>query len=88
MALVAGKTLANAQGTYRINPDGTLTGKLVKGKRATGAWAWQGRFWCRDVVIEGQGETGTDCQKVEVNGAQLRQTRDKGKGKPVEFVLK
>lgn len=88
LAKVAGKTLSNSQGTYVIYPDGTLKGKVAGGKKLSGSWAWQGKFWCRNAIIEGKGETGTDCQKVELDGDKLRQTREKGKGKPVDFILK
>ncbi len=75
-----GKTLVDPDGnTFRVTADGKLTGKLTNGDKVRGAWKWNRRFWCRNVIVGGR-ELGTDCQKIEVDGNQYRLTRKKGRG--------
>lgn len=79
-AQLAGKKLIDEQGNVFIaNPDGTISAKLVNGKKFSGSWVWNKRFWCRNGVLDGQA-LGTDCQVFEVDGSSARMTREKGKG--------
>lgn len=58
--------------------DGTLTGSFG-GKDLTGAWNWQGKYWCRNARVGGK-EIGSDCQEMHLSATQLRTKRQKGKG--------
>ncbi|MCC5971631.1 MAG: hypothetical protein JJU15_16935 [Pararhodobacter sp.] len=65
--------------TYTSHADGRVTGTW-QGHRMVGGWQWHQGFWCRNVRV-GQGqETGTDCQVIELQGNQLRSTREQGRG--------
>lgn len=83
--LVVGKKLVTGNGYSFVNADGTLTGKF-SGKKFSGNWIWNGRFWCRNGVLGGK-EIGSDCQVWEIDGNKLRYTRKKGKGDAVVATL-
>lgn len=72
--------------TYVIKPDGTFTGKTTKGTKVVGAWNWQGRYWCRNLVV-GKKKAPTDCIKIELDGKKYRATRNKGKGDSIEGTI-
>lgn len=76
---VAGKTLAGNGATLVISADGKLSGKLNDGRKVAGAWVWNKRFWCRNLVV-GSDTLPQDCQKVTIEGNQITFTRNKGKG--------
>lgn len=60
-AQLAGKKLIDDQGNVFIaNPDGTISAKMVSGKKFSGSWVWNKRFWCRNGVLDGQA-LRTDC---------------------------
>lgn len=86
--VLAGKTLSDTNGgTYVIKADGTMSGKAPNGDKIRGAWKWSGKFWCRNIVV-GTRELGTDCQTWEVDGANYRVTRKKGKGQSTNGIIK
>lgn len=84
---VVGKTLSSpsGKGNFRATSDGKISGKVPKGK-IVGVWQWSGGFFCRNVRI-GSNELGTQCQKVEISGGQLKLTREKGKGDSVVYKM-
>lgn len=84
--LVVGKKLATSNGYSVANADGTMTGEFG-GKKFSGAWKWSGKFFCRNGVLGGK-EIGSDCQVWEIDGNQLRYTRQKGKGDSVIATIK
>ncbi|MGH1577504.1 hypothetical protein [Planktotalea sp.] len=79
-AIFVGKNLSFPGGTAVIHANGKTDGKLDKKGKYHGVWAWQKRFYCRNLVIGGK-ETGTNCQKIEIDGNTARFTRDQGKGR-------
>lgn len=85
-AQVVGKTASNEAGWAINHRDGTVTGKFGK-KKFAGKWVWSGRYYCRNGRLGGQ-EIGSDCLKIEVDGNQMRLTRQKGKGEMVLWQLK
>ncbi len=85
-AIFVGKNLSFPGGTAVIHANGKTDGKLDKKGKYHGVWAWQKRFYCRNLVIGGK-ETGTDCQKVEFNGTSARFIREKGKGRVTEITI-
>ena len=84
---IVGKSVVADNSTVVIAADGTLKGTTADGKKIVGAWNWQGRFWCRNVVVDGK-ELGTNCQQFEIDGTAVRVTRDKGRGDVVNAVLR
>ncbi|WP_425043238.1 hypothetical protein [Primorskyibacter sp. S87] len=87
-ATLVGKKAYDKHGNwFRWNADGSMSGKLKSGKSFAGAWKWSGKYLCRNVAVGGE-ELGTDCQKIEVDGNQVRYTRKKGKGESAVLTIK
>ena len=79
LGAVAGQKYYDASGNWVvINADGTMKGKWNK-QSLVGAWNWQGRFFCRNIVLGGK-QLPTDCQEMYVSATQLQGKRNKGKG--------
>lgn len=76
---VAGKTLTGNGATLVISADGKLSGQLSDGRKFAGAWVWNKRYWCRNLVVGGT-KVPQDCQTVSLDGNQVTFTRQKGKG--------
>ncbi|MEX0305801.1 MAG: hypothetical protein AB3N12_00310 [Ruegeria sp.] len=84
---VVGKKLVDDQGNVFVaNADGTISAKLVSGKKFSGSWVWNKKFWCRNGVLDGKA-LGTDCQVFEIDGNSIRMTRKKGKGSTTIYSL-
>ena len=84
--LVVGKTLNYPDGTFIKVTNGKLSGKAGNGQKITGAWNWQGRFFCRNVVV-GKNPVNEDCQRVENDGDTVTFIRNKGRGKRAPATL-
>ncbi len=84
--ILAGKTVTWPGGTGVLNVDGTTNGTLKDGSEYYGNWVWNGRFYCRNLVIGGKAR-GTNCAKVEVSGNQVRLSNDKGRGRVTVLTL-
>ncbi|MCA0905858.1 hypothetical protein LCM27_05555 [Ruegeria marisrubri] len=84
---IVGKKLTDEQGNVFVaNADGTISAKLKSGKKFSGTWVWNKKFWCRNGVLDGKA-LGTDCQLWEIDGATARMTREKGKGKTTIYSI-
>lgn len=84
---IVGKKLVDEQGNIFVaNADGTISAKLVDGKKFSGNWVWNKKFWCRNGVLDGKA-LGTDCQVFEIDGNSVRLTREKGKGRTTIYSL-
>ena len=78
-SLVVGhKYYDDAGNWHMVHADGKLTGVYNK-KKLVGAWNWQGRFYCRNIVLGGDQLPG-DCQVVYASETQTQYHRNKGKG--------
>ena len=88
-AQVVGKKITFDGGWGIVHADGKTNGLVTKPKKSKyyGSWVWKGGYYCRNLVIGGK-ETGTNCQKIEVDGNKLRMTRDKGKGRVTDATMK
>lgn len=86
VAQLGGKKFGTDAGWFISTADGKIKGKVGK-QKMRGAWKWQGRYFCRNVVI-GDRELGTDCQKIEYDGTNVRLTRKKGRGDVVVYEPK
>ena len=85
--IVVDKKIYGDDGWAQAHSNGKLTGNYG-GKNMSGAWLWSGQLWCRNARLEDGPETGSDCQTWEVNGNQLRLTREKGKGRVSIYEIK
>jgi len=86
-AEIVDKKLIDENGNIFIaNADGTISSKLKGGKKFSGSWVWNKKFWCRNGILDGKA-LGTDCQKFEIDGNSVRMTREKGKGSSVIYTL-
>ncbi|MCL6284330.1 hypothetical protein M3P21_12415 [Ruegeria sp. 2012CJ41-6] len=63
---------------FVIHPDGSFAG-TSDGVAFEGRWEWQDGFFCRTLSLPDAPDE-TDCEHIEVNGAQMRYTRDRGQG--------
>jgi len=85
---LVGKKMYDEHGNwFRWNADGTMSGHLKSGKKFVGVWKWSKKFVCRNGLVADK-ELGTDCQLIEIDGAAVRFTRKKGKGKSSLLTLK
>jgi len=77
---VVGRTIIFESGNSVVShPDGRVTGRWG-GQPMVGGWQWHQGFWCRNVRVGNSPETGTDCQRIELRGNQVRLTRNQGRG--------
>ncbi len=53
----------------------------------TGAWEWRNGYFCRQMQA-GRQTVPMDCQLVELNGATLRFTADRGAGENARLTLR
>lgn len=72
--------------TLDVKPDGQIRGEAL-GRPVTGAWRWQGGYFCRDLMW-GERDLGPNCQEVKVQGQTVRFTSDKGKGRFADLTLR
>ena len=84
--LVAGRALTRFGITLNVSPEGAIEGRAF-GKPVTGAWRWNGGFFCRDLAFGGE-SLGPNCQVVEKRGEVLRFTADEGKGDHADLRLR
>jgi hypothetical protein len=77
---VVGREIVTTEGNrFTSHADGRVTGQWA-GQPMVGAWQWHQGFWCRNVRVGNNPETGTDCQLIELSGNQIRSTREQGRG--------
>ena len=84
--IVAGKTLRYPGVTLTVSPQGAIEGRGL-GIPVTGAWQWQGGYFCRDLYW-GERDLGPNCQAVLRNGNTLRFVSDQGAGQFADFRLR
>ncbi|MEX0278905.1 MAG: hypothetical protein AB3N19_15400 [Ruegeria sp.] len=83
---IVGKKLVNGGTWLVISPDGKLEGVAPNNVKIKGAWVWNKKFWCRNVVA-GQKSFPEDCLKVSVDGNQVKFVRNKGKGDAISYTI-
>jgi hypothetical protein len=82
--LVVGKKMFLDKNYLTIKKNGSLSGEFG-GKTLKGNWAWRDGYWCRTLLTHSK---DTDCQVFEIEGNQLRGTRERGNGKSFVYVIK
>jgi len=84
--LVSGRELKRFGITLTVSPDGDISGRAF-GREVTGAWRWDGGFFCRDLAFGGEA-LEYNCQVVERRGDSLRFIADKGVGDHADLRLR
>jgi hypothetical protein len=84
--LVADRDLTRLGIRLEVSPEGGIGGSAF-GTGVTGAWAWRGSYFCRDLRF-GRQELGLNCQAVLVNGNTVRFVADQGQGDFADFRLR
>ena len=84
--LVNGKSLTRMGIRLMVAPSGEIKGRAF-GRDVTGAWNWNGGYFCRDLYY-GQRDLGPNCQQVRVRGQTLRFISDRGTGQYADLSLK
>ncbi|BDW84111.1 MULTISPECIES: dihydrodipicolinate reductase [Roseicyclus] len=85
VSLVNGRELRRFGIRLNVTPEGEIIGRAF-GAPVTGAWTWQGGYFCRDLFWNGD-DLGYNCQLVEQSGDTLRFTSDQGSGMSAELNL-
>lgn len=68
-----------------VSADGTLSGRGLLDDGLTGAWWWEGSYWCRKLVgrVNAPAE---DCQVMRFGDGVLTVIRDRGQGERVRYT--
>ncbi len=84
--LVSGRQLTRAGIKLAVSASGQIAGSAF-GTPVTGAWNWNGSFFCRDLFY-GEENLGANCQAVLVSGDTLRFISDQGTGQWADLRLR
>ena len=85
--LVSGKVLTRFGIRLSVSPSGDITGRAF-GQKVTGAWQWNGQYFCRELYVGSDDLGGPNCQAVLKNGDTLRFVADQGKGDYADLRLR
>lgn len=83
---IAGRQLTRAGIRLEVLPSGQITGSGF-GREVSGAWRWEGGYFCRDMDWGGRA-IGFNCQQVLRNGDRLRFIADQGAGDFADFRIR
>ena len=86
VSLVSGRALTRFGISLIVSPDGAIEGRAF-GRKVTGAWRWDGGFFCRDLAF-GEESLEPNCQVVERRGETLRFIADRGAGEHADLRLR
>ena len=86
VSLVSGRALTRFGISLTVSPDGAIEGRAF-GRKVTGAWRWDGGFFCRDLAF-GDEPLEPNCQVVERRGETLRFIADRGAGEHADLRLR
>ena len=86
LSVLEGRKLTRLGIRLDVRPTGEIEGSAF-GKDVTGAWRWQGGYFCRDLNF-GQQDLGPNCQVVKVKGKTVRFIADKGAGDYADLSLR
>ena len=84
--VVTGRALTRFGITLNVSAEGAIEGRAF-GRPVTGAWRWDGGFFCRDLAF-GDESLGPNCQVVEKRGEVVRFTADEGRGDYADLRLR
>jgi len=86
VAAVKGRDLTRLGISVAVSPSGGIEGRAF-GYPVTGAWNWQGNYFCRDLYWGGD-RLDPNCQAVLIQGDTIRFTSDKGSGRSADLTLR
>jgi hypothetical protein len=86
VSLMNGRELNRFGINLVVTPDGRIDGRAF-GRDVTGAWRWQGGYFCRD-LFWGKRDLGPNCQMVKLQGRTVRFISDRGAGEFADLQLK
>lgn len=86
VSLIEGRELTRFGVTLEVTRDGQIIGQAF-GTEVTGAWDWNGGYFCRDLFY-GDRDLGPNCQQVSLNGSSMRFQSDQGTGDFADFRLR
>ncbi len=86
VAAVSGRALTRLGITMSVAPNGEIKGRAF-GSPVTGAWNWQGNYFCRDLYW-GADRLDPNCQTVQISGDTIRFIPDRGKGRGADLTIK
>ncbi|MBF9029576.1 dihydrodipicolinate reductase [Rhodobacterales bacterium HKCCE3408] len=84
--LVTGRELTRLGIRLEVTPDGEIAGSAF-GTEVSGAWQWDGNYFCRDLYF-GEQDLGPNCQQVAVSGDTVRFISDRGTGEYADLRLR
>ncbi|GGM06981.1 hypothetical protein [Pseudooceanicola nanhaiensis] len=84
--LVQGRNLTRLGISLNVTGDGRITGSAM-GRDVSGTWEWNGGYFCRVLKWGGKVIDSYNCQAVQLEGAALRFTSDKGAGDTAKLRL-
>jgi len=87
LSLVKDRDLTRFGISLKVTEDGRIQGRAF-GQKVSGAWNWNGRYFCRDLFVNGDELDAGNCQLVHVRGDTLRFTSDRGQGEFADLRLK
>lgn len=85
VSLVKDRQLKRLGIRLTVDENGTISGRAF-GKTVSGAWRWDGGYFCRDLAVGGD-HLEFNCQTVQVNGNTLRFISDRGTGAYADLRL-
>lgn len=86
MELIVGKKLVQGETWVKILKDGKVEGKGPKAGDISGSWEWSGKYYCRELVIEGVA-LPNDCQVVTIDDGKVTFTHKEGAGVSVQWNI-
>ncbi len=86
LAEVAGRKLVEGKAWVIVAPGGSVEGQGPKGGKIEGHWDWDGKYYCREITIDGV-HFPRDCQSVTRNGKDVGFTHKEGKGVTVNWRI-
>lgn len=85
--LVAGRELTRFGIRLQVSPQGEIEGRAF-GRKVSGAWQWNGNYFCRELFYGEDDLGGPNCQVVLRNGDTLRFVADQGQGMHADLRLR
>lgn len=86
LSLVQGRDLTRLGISLNVTGDGRITGSAM-GRAVSGTWDWDKGYFCRVLKWGGKVIDAYNCQAVQLEGAALRFTSDKGQGDSARLRL-
>ena len=83
---IAGNKLVDKNSWMLLSPDGKVSGRGPGDGEIVGHWDWEGRYYCRDIVIDNVAWP-RDCQVVTREGNSIAFTHKECAGIPEVWTI-